>query len=149
MSLLFPLFCLCLLRIRYIKSAIKAPSIMTANIVTLISRLRRYARNVLLITLITRSPMIMANIKQTVTSNGLSHFRDAYRIVTPIMKGKRQPTMISNVFHIRLPRFHQILIYRTTQLRNALFHSFDFAVFSDAISSRFNSVQCSKITLSA
>lgn len=80
MSLLFPLFCLCLLRIRYIKSAIKAPSIIMANIVILISSVRRYARNVLFITVITRFTTNTANIKQTVTSNGLSHFRDAYRI---------------------------------------------------------------------
>ena len=111
-----------LLRIRYIKSAIKAPSIMMANIVTLSSSVRRYALNVLFIAVITKSPTITINIKQTATSNGRSHFRDAYRISPPIMNVKKHPKIISNdesPFPLKLRVYSGQLCY---SLRSSVTH---------------------------
>ena len=82
-------------RIRYIKSAVSAPNIMQAKSFTLISRRTINVRSIPeTIRLITTT----ANIKQIVTSNGLSHFRDAYRITTPIMNGERVPKIKSDIF---------------------------------------------------
>ena len=80
---------------RCIKSAVSAPNIMQAKSSPLISRRTINVRSIPeTIRLITTT----ANIKQIVTSNGLSHFRDAYRITPPIMNGERVPKIKSDIF---------------------------------------------------
>lgn len=94
-----------LLRIRHMKSAIKAPKTKQANIITSILNVRK---NVPLIVFVAILITIKTNIKQPVTSNGLFHFRDAYRINVPIVNGIKHPIIISIAFHIRSPLFFSI-----------------------------------------
>ena len=84
-------------QIRYSKSAIKAPDSKQTNITASILGVRR---KLPLIMAPTTYRIITASSKQNVTSNGLCHFRDAYRISIPIMNGAKHPIIISVTSHI-------------------------------------------------
>lgn len=109
------------------KSAVKAPKIKQENMITSILNVRK---NVPLMMFVTILITIKTNIRQPVSRSGLFHFRDAYRISVPIMKGIKHPIIISIAFHIKSLLFFSITEKRRPN-KDAASHGHVWKLVSD------------------